>query len=192
MPDDVASGAYQHISSLTDVLALVGAFPADDPDNAGIPWVFTRNLYTRMEAQSIVKGSQAVALVCVNAGQSSSPLDYSTVRWQRLEVDIWVDPLRDQYGNITSPSETEGRGDDVFTALDRHLHRASSGDKTEQWGDLVTVNGIRMTAPVWYPVPDGDGLIRGVCFWDIGTFGSWDPTVGVGSGDTGAGGDTGH
>jgi hypothetical protein len=147
MPDDVGSGSYWYVSSLPDVLALVGSFPADDPDNAGIPWVFTRNLYTRMEAQSIVKGSQAVALVCINAGQSSSPLDYSTVRWQRLEIDLWIDPLRDQYGNITSPSETEGRGDDVFKALDSHLHRASSGDKTEVWGDLITVNSIRMTAP---------------------------------------------
>jgi len=190
MPDDVGSGSYYYISSLPDVLALIGSFPADDPDNAGIPWVFTRNLYTRMEAQSIVKGSQAVALVCINAGQSSSPLDYSTVRWQRLEIDLWIDPLRDQYGNITSPSETEGRGDDVFKALDSHLHRASSGDKTEVWGDLITVNSIRMTAPVWYPVPSGDGLIRGVCFYDVGTFGNVDVTVSVGDVDTGSGADT--
>jgi hypothetical protein len=187
--DDVASGGYQYVSSLPDVLAVIGSFPADDPDNAGIPWVFVHSLYTRMEAQSIVQGSRAVALVCVYAGQGSAVLDYSTVRWQRLEVDIWVDPLRDSFGNVTSPSETEHRGNDVFTVLDSHLHRASSGDKTVVWGDLVTVNSIRMTEPVWYPVPDGDGLIRGVVFYDVCTFGN--NIVQVGSGDAGAGGDAG-
>jgi len=169
--DDVASGCYQYLSSLSDVLALIGSFPDDDPDNGGIPWIFVRSIYTRMEAQSIVKGSQAVALVCSNAGQSSSVLDYSTVRWQRLEVDIWVDALRDQYGNVTSPSETEGRGFQVFSLLDSHLHRAALSDKMQQWGDLITINSFRLTEPMWYQVPDGDGLIRGVCFWDVGCFG---------------------
>lgn len=187
MPDDVATGAYQYLSGLSDVTALVGAFPADDPLNAGITWIFVRQLYTRMEASSIVKGSQAVALVCSNAGQSSSVLDYSSIRWQRLEVDIWVDPLRDSYGNITNPSETEGRGLTVFITLDSHLHRAAASDKMQQWGDLVTVNSIRMTEPVWYPVPDGDGLIRGVVFYDVGTYGNYDPTQQVGGGDSGGG-----
>lgn len=187
MPDDVAKGSYWFISGLPDVLALIGSFPADDPDNANIPWIFVRNVYTRMEDASIVKGSQAVSLVLSNAGQSSTPLDYSTVRWQRLEVDIWVDPLRDSLGNITSPSETEGRGLDVFAILDSHLHRAAASDKTQQWGDLITVSSVRMTEPVWYPVPDGDGLIRGVVFYDVGTYGNYDPTVQVGGSDTGGG-----
>ncbi len=189
--DDVASGAYWHISSLPDVLALIGSFPADDPDNAGISWIFVRSLFTRMEATSIVKGSQAVALVLVNAGHGTGVLDYSTMRGQRLEIDLWIDPLRDQYGNITSPSETQGRLLSVFSVLDSHLHRASSGDKTELWGDLVTVNCIRMTEPVIYPVPDGDGLIRGVVYYNVDTYGNYNPVVSVGSSDTGSGSDVG-
>ncbi len=189
MPNDVSGGAYHYIVTLPDVLALIGSFPDDDPENAGVPWVFVHSLYTRMEAQSVVKGTQAVALVCITAGLGSAVLDYSTVRWQKLEVDIWVDPLRDNLGNVTSPSETSHRGMKVFAALDSHLHRASCDDKTQVWGDLVTINGIRMTEPVSYPVPDGDGLIRMVCFWDIATYG-WD-IVSVGSGDVGSGGDTG-
>lgn len=187
MPDDVAKGSYWFIAGQPDVVALIGAFPADDPDNAGIPWIFVRNVFTRMEDISTVKGSQAVALVLSNAGQSSSPLDYSTVRFQRLEVDIWVDPLRDALGNVTNPSETEGRGLDIFAAIDSHLHRAAANEKTQQWGDLITVSSSRMTEPVWYPVPDGDGLIRGVVFYDVGCFGNSDPTVQVGAGDTGSG-----
>jgi hypothetical protein len=185
--DDVASGSYEFLSGLSDVLAVIGAFPADDPDNANIPWIFVRNIYTRMEDISIVKGSQAVSLVVSNAGQSTTPLDYSTIRWQRLEVDIWVDPLRDGMGNITNPSETESRGLDVFATLDAHLHRASSDDKTQVWGDLVTVNSIRMTEPVWYPVPDGDGLIRGAVFYDVGTYGNAPSVQQVGGGDSGGG-----
>lgn len=187
--DDVSQGAYYYLTSLSDVLALIGSFPDDDPDNSGVPWVFVHNLYTRMEAQSIVQGSQAVAIVCVYAGSGSGVLDYSTNRWQRLEVDIWIDPLRDELGNVTDPSEAENRGLRIFTVLDSHLHRASSDDKTQMWGDLVTINGIRRTEPVGYLIPDGDGLMRMVCFWDINTFGN--NIVSVGGGDTGSGGDSG-
>ena len=188
MPDDVASGAYTFLSGLPDVQAVVGSFPADDPDNPGVLWIFVRQLYTRMEAMSIVKGTQAVALVLMSAGQSATPLDYSTVRGQRLEVDIWVDPLRDSYGNITNPSETEGRGKNVFSVLDSHLHRAAFEQRSLMWGDLVTTGSTRMTEPQWYPVPDGDGLIRGACFYDVMTYGNYDPTVQVGGGDSGSGG----
>jgi hypothetical protein len=186
--DDVSQGAYYFLSSLPDVTAMIGSFPDDDPDNPGVPWVFVHSLYTRMEAQSIAQGSQAVAIVCVYAGQGSGSLDYSTVRNQRLEVDLWIDPLRDQYGNITAPSETEARGLDVFSVLDSHLHRASSGDKTMLWGNLVTIGCERMTEPVAYPVADGDGLIRMVFFYNVTTFGSY--VVQVGAGDAGSGGDT--
>lgn len=186
--DDVASGAYQFLSAQPDVVAVAGSFPADDPDNAGIPWIFVRNLATRLEDVSIVKGSRAVALVCVNMGMSVPPTPNSTARCQRLEVDIWVDPLRDSLGNVSSPSETQNRGDRVFTVIDSHLHRTGAPDNTQLWGDLVTAYSSRMTEPVWYPVPDGDGLIRGVCFWDVGTFGSWDPVFNVSSGESGTGG----
>jgi hypothetical protein len=190
MPDDVGGGAYHYISTLPDVLELIGSFPEDDPDNGGIPWLFVHSLYTRMEAQSIVKGTQAVALVCVYMGLGSAVLDYNTVRWQKLEVDIWVDPLRDSLGNVTSPAETSHRGRKVFSVLDSHLHRASSDDKTQVWGDLVTVNGLRATEPVAYPVPDGDGLIRMACFWDIATYGNTGIEQ-VGDTDVGGGADTG-
>jgi len=61
MADDEASGVYWHLSSLPDVLAVTGSFPADEPDNSSVPWIFVRNVYTRMEDVSIVNGSQAVA-----------------------------------------------------------------------------------------------------------------------------------
>jgi hypothetical protein len=188
--DDVASGVYYYLTSLPDVLAVTGSFPADDQDNANVPWIFVRNVYTRMEDMSIVKGSQAVALVCCYMGQASSPLDSSTVRFQRLELDIWVDPLRDSMGNITSPAETESRGLGVFGLLDSHLHRVNTDQMTETWGDLITVGSLRMTEPVWYEVPDGDGLIRGACFYSVGTYGH-SLTEYVGSSETGGGGDAG-
>lgn len=187
MADDVASGAYTYLASLSDVLALVGSFPADDPDNGGLPWIFTRNVYTRLEAASIVKGTQAVALVCCYMGMAASPNVSSTVRRVRLEVDIWVDPLRDSRGNVTNPSETESRGLNVYNTVDFHLHRVPTADNTQLWGDLVTVSSTRMTEPVWTPVPDGDGLIRGACFYAVDCFGTWDRVTQVGSGDGGGG-----
>jgi hypothetical protein len=185
--DDVASGAYWFLSNQPDVLAVVGSFPADDPDNGGLPWIFVRNVYTRMEDSSIVKHSQAVSLVCCYMGQAAPPVPMSSARQVRLEVDIWVDPLRDALGNVTNPSETENRGLMVFSVIDAHLHRVATDQNTVMWGDLVTVSAVRMTEPVWYPVPDGDGLIRGVCFYNIGIFGNDPQVMNVGSGDSGGG-----
>ncbi len=139
MADDVASGVYWHLSSLPDALGVTGSFPAEEPDN------------------SIVTGSQAVALVCCYMGQGRSPLETSTVRFQRLTIDIWVDPLRDVMGNVTNPSETEHRGLNVYSVLDSHLHRVATDQMTQLWGDLITVGSTRMSEPVWYQVPDGDG-----------------------------------
>jgi hypothetical protein len=62
---------------------------------------------------------------------------------------------------------------------------------TPQWGDLITVCSSRMSEPVWCPVPDGDGLIRGACFYSVGTFGNYGPVIQVGSGESGSGGDAG-
>lgn len=185
--DDVATGAYAFLSAQSDVLAVIGSFPADDPDNSGLPWIFVRSVYTRMEDVSVVKGSQAVSLVCCYMGGAAPPSDMSTARQVRLEVDIWVDPLRDAIGNVTNPSETENRGLTVFNTIDSHLHRMTTDQNTVMWGDLVTVSAVRMAEPLWYPVPDGDGLIRGVCFYNIGTFGNFDSVMQVGSGDTGGG-----
>lgn len=156
MADDVASGVYWHLSSLPDVLGVTGSFPLEEPDNSSVPWTFVRNVYTRMEDVSIVKGSQAVALVCY-MGQGRSPLETSTVRFQRLTIDIWVDPLRDVMGNVTNPSETEHHGLNVYSVLDSHLHRVATDQMTQLWGDLITVSSTRMSEPVWYQVPDGDG-----------------------------------
>jgi hypothetical protein len=157
MADDVASGVYWHLSSLPDVLGVTGSFPAEEPDNSSVPWTFVRNVYTRMGDVSIVKGSQAVALVCCYMGQGRSRLETSTVRFQRPKIDIWVDPLRDVMGNVTNPPETEHRGLNVYSVLDSHLHRVATDQMTQQWGDLITVGSTRMSEPVWYQVPDGDG-----------------------------------
>jgi hypothetical protein len=184
--DDLHSGAWQFLMSFPDVLAVLGSFPADDPVNPGQPWLFQHNIYQRMEAQSVVKGTQATAVVVIYAGQFTVPTDSSTARMQRLEVDIWADPLRDAYGNVTDPSETEGRVISVWQVLDSHLHRASSDYGMQLWGDLVTTSSSRLAEPVPYPVPDGDGLLRGVGYYGVSTFGN--NIVHVGSGDSGSGG----
>lgn len=185
--DDVASGAYDFLVNQPAVTAAIGSFPADDPDNAGVPWIFVRTPYTRMEDSSIVKGSQAVALVTCYMGQAASPVVMSTARQVRLEVDIWVDPLRDAMGNVTNPSETENRGLGIYDLIDSYLNRVAVDENTQLWGDLVTVSSARMSEPIWYPVPDGDGLIRGVCFYNVGCYGNAEQSEAVGSGDSGSG-----
>lgn len=171
--------------SFPDVVAAAGSFPADDPVNPGIPWIFQHNIYTRMEASSIVKGTQATALVVIYAGQFAVPSVSTTARNQRLELDIWVDPLRDAYGNVTDLNETEDRGNAVWALCDRHLHRAANDYGTILWGDLITTSCDRLSEPVWTPVPDGDGMLRGPSYYAVSTFGN--NVTYVGSGDAGGG-----
>ena len=191
MAVDVASGVYWHLSSLPDVLGVTGSFPAEEPDNSSVPWTVVRNVYTRMEDVSIVKGSQAVALVCCYMGQGRSPLETSTVRFQRLKIDIWVDPLRDVMGNVTNPSETEHRGLNVYSVLDSRLHRVATDQMTQLWGDLITVAATVCPSRCGIRCRTGTALIRGACFYSVGTFGNYGPVIQVGSGESGSGGDVG-
>jgi hypothetical protein len=167
--DDLVSGAVRYLSAQPDFTSLLGSFPFTDPSNPGVPFIFQRSLYIRVEGIAGLMGTQAVAAVCSYAGGWAAPLDHSSANFQRLSLEIYADPLRDSAGNITSPAETEARAKAVWKVADSHLHRIGS-PKTVLWGDLVTTSAQRQTEPVIYPVPDGDGLVRCQNYYGITTF----------------------
>lgn len=149
MVDSVAGGAVKYINTLPDVVALLGAYPANDPipANAGRPWVFNSDLGCTM------LGSASVALVCKNYGGVSVAAPLTTPRFLRLAVDFWVDPLRDAAGNAKETSgATVGRGLTVFSVLNTHLHRRTPDPVI--WGDLVTVGCELLTEPQFFEVSD--------------------------------------
>jgi hypothetical protein len=166
--DDLASGAVQYLLTFPDLLAMLGAFPASDPTNPGVPFLFLRNTYTRLEGQGGIKGTQGVALVCSNGGDWSSPSYQSSARFTRLQLEIYVDPIRDAGFQVVQPAETENRGWRTWSLADFHLHRLTP--ETVAWGTVTTVGCERLTGPVFYPIPDGDGMLRAEAFYGVSIF----------------------
>lgn len=167
MIDDVGSGAQQYLLGFTDVTSLLGAFAATDPNpaNAGLPWLFKDDLLTVME------GTSAAAVVCSPFGGWSAPIPLSSFDFERLSVEVYVDPLRDSANNITESSgATKQRGMAVFAAVKFRLHRTDPDTVT--WGDLVTTGCQLLTKPQFTKVPDGDGLLVGQSFYGV-TCGGW-------------------
>lgn len=165
--DNAASGATQYLKSLTDITALVGAFSSADPiaANAGQPYIFHVGLAG--ELLVVIKGTGASAIACSSAGGFQAGEPGTTAQYERLSVEFWVDVARDSYGNITETSGlTLSRAQQLYYTADSHLHRIPPGD-VAVWGDLVTVGCWRLTAPQFYAIPDGGGLLRGQAYYAV-------------------------
>lgn len=148
--DDVGTGAWKYLSQFSDVTSLLGSFPSNDPivANQNQPWLFTGDILTN------IKGSSSIAVVVSDFGGWSPPPQLGSQRFRRLRVDIWVDPVRSS-GNVSSTSAaTVNRGNQVFNAIHRHLHRRDPD--TVVWGDLVTFGCQLLSEPQFALVPDGD------------------------------------
>lgn len=158
MADDVVSGAVQYLLAQSSVVAALGSFPVGHPWYPQ-PYLFQRELFQRME------GTSSQACVLSYAGGWSPPERGSQAVFSRLSVEIWVDPLRDSSGNVTNPTETEARGRTTWKVLDSFLQWLDPDART--WGNLVLCGSERLTEPVLYAVPDGDGLLRAQWFYGL-------------------------
>ena len=167
--DDVGGGAVQYLVTFADVKALVGAFASNDPNPgfANQPWIFKDDPLARLE------GTGSSAIVCSYAGGWSEPTSLTTARYNRLSVELWTDPLRDASNNIVETSGvTKQRMQTLFNTVNLHLHRTNPD--MVMWGDLRTVGCQLITEPQPYPIPDGDGLLRGQAYYGVSWFGSSD------------------
>ncbi len=173
--DDIASGAVKILSSLADVTAALGSFPANDPNTTlqGKPWIFKDDLLVVMEGQSVFYATLALAVVCSDAGGWGDPAALTTPRFNRLKLDIHVDSLRDSGHSITETSGApKQRGKALFTLINTHLHRTNPD--MQLWGDLRTVGCQLLTEPSFVPMPDGDGVYTGTAYYGAVVFGSTD------------------
>jgi hypothetical protein len=164
--DDVGTGAVKYLAGYPDVLSRIGAVPPSDPigANAGQPWLFsdttTSGVLTRM------KGTQQAALVLADFGGWDVPPPLGSIRFRRLRVDVWIDPLRDGNNNVAETSSiTTNRGLRVFSAVQFRLQRKDPDAVT--WGDLVTTGCQLLTDIIFNPVPDGDWLQRGTAYFGV-------------------------
>jgi hypothetical protein len=175
--DNVASGAVKVLAALSDVTAAVGTFPASDTVNYGVPWIFNTDILVTMEGTSAVIGTNAMAIVCSDAGGWGEPMPLTTPRYNRLQVDFWVDPLRDSSHNITETAgATIQRGKQLFTLVNLHLHRTNPD--MQLWGDLRTVGCQLLTEPQFLGVTDaemgGVPVQKGTAYYGVSVFGATD------------------
>lgn len=147
--DDIVSAAVTYLVGFSDVLAAVSTF---DVGGLLMPGVFQYRPFAPIE------GSSGTAVIVESDGGWAGANIYNTMRFPRLLINVWADPIRDQGLNGVDPGEVRRRADQTFWVLDSHLHRPQGG--TQMWGQLRTVDCARLTEPVAYAVPDGDGLVR--------------------------------
>ncbi len=147
--DDIVQAAVTWLLGFPDVLDSVGTFIIDGVSSPGL---FQYNLWTPIE------GTGSTACVVDNDGGWTGPNNHNTLRFPRLLLNVWADPIRDGGSNSVDPGEVRRRATRTFEVLDSHLHRAYGGDQL--WGEVRTVDCVRLTEPAIYAVPDGDGLVR--------------------------------
>lgn len=152
--DDLVQGAVKWLAGFADITAVLGA-------TGEAPWLFQHELWAEVE------GSSATAAVIARGGGWTSPNEHNTMRFPRLALEIYADPLRDAGRNLTNPGEVYRRIEAAFDAFDRRLHRPASA--TVRWGGVRTLGCLRLAEPIVYPVPDGDGLLRLQAFYAVVT-----------------------
>lgn len=152
--DDIVQGAVKWLTTFDDVKAVLGAYDDDTP------YLYQNKLWSRVEI------TQSTAAVIRQAGGWAGANITNTMRFPRLVLEIWADPLRDSMGNITEPGETYRRIRDAYNVLDKRLHRPQGGD--QMWGSVRTISCVRLTEPDEpFPIPDGDGLLRLTAFYAV-------------------------
>lgn len=146
--EDIVTGAVRYLRTQPEVLDAVDTFTINGKLTPG---VFSYRLWTRME------GSQSTAVVIQHDGGWATPNIHNTLRFPRLVLNVWADPLRDEQNNNVDP-RVQGRANACFEIVDRFLHLTAGPDR--MFGSIRVVSCVRITEPVIYDVQDGDGLVR--------------------------------
>lgn len=155
VPDDLVSGALTYLRAQPELVAAVDVF------NIGgklTPGIFPYKLWDKME------GSQSTAVVIAHDGGWAAPNLDNTLRFPRLLVNVWTDPVRDANGNNVDPA-VQRRAYACFDIFDKYLHRVAGGE--QYWGTLRIIDCLRLTEPVFVDVTDGDGLVRLQAYYAI-------------------------
>lgn len=147
--DDIVSGAVTYLRAQPECVAAVGSFVIGGRATAGI---FQYRTWAKME------GSQSTSVVLASDGGWTGPNIQNTLRFPRLTMNIWADPLRDSTNNVIDPGEVMRRAFATYRVFDKYLHR--TGGPEVMFGTLRIISIVRLTEPITYVIPDGDGAVR--------------------------------
>lgn len=152
--DNIVQAAAKFLATRPTVLAVLGKFPATQT-----PYLFQNSLWTTME------NSQSTAAVLRYAGGWTGPNAHNTMRFPRLLLEVFCDPIRDEDNNIADPGEVRRRVEHAYKVIDKQLHHPQGGQ--QRWGDIRVLGCSRLTEPVVENVTDGSGLLRLTCTYAI-------------------------
>jgi hypothetical protein len=147
--DDIVSGATKFLLAQPETVAAVSSYIIG---GAQVPGIFQYRTWTDIEGTST-----SCVVLSTDGGWAGANL-HNTLRFPRLTLNVWVDPIRDSARNVTDPGEAMRRSFSVFKAFDRFLHR-TGGDEV-YFGTLRIISSTRLTEPTISAVSDGDGLVR--------------------------------
>jgi len=151
--DDIVQGCVKWLESKSDLTVMLGEFEE-----------FPNQYYLfQYEMGVVLEGTQKAAVVVDQMGSWASPNVHNSMKFPRLKIEIWVDPIRDPERNFVNRSETRRRMNAIYNTVDRYLHRPQGGEQI--WGTVRTVDCTRLGEPVIYPVGDGDAMLRGQVFY---------------------------
>ncbi len=152
--DDLVQGLVKWLLEFPDIAAVLGTYP-----DTSTPWLFQHSLWATVE------GSQGTAAVVSRGGGWAGANEHNTMRFPRISLELYADPIRDAARNLSDPGEVWRRIDAAFNAFDTRLHRPAGQDV--RWGDVRTLGCLRLGEPSVYPVPDGEGVLRLQCFYGV-------------------------
>lgn len=147
--DDIVSGAVTYLRAQPELIDAVSTFVIGGQPTAGI---FQYRPWAKFE------GTGKTGAVISNEGGWATANMHNTLRFPRLTVNIWADPLRDNVHNVVDPGEVMRRAHATYRVFDKYLHR--TGGPEVMWGQLRILACVRLVEPTIYIVPDGDGLVR--------------------------------
>lgn len=135
-----------------DALGLLGS------DSEWPRWIWENNL------NNLIENSQKVAVVLSPASSWTSPNTFNSLRFPRLQVDIWADPDRNDDLSVSVQNAKE-KINLVHLAMRRYLHSVSP--EIVFW-DTLRVLGSSNSGDVTYsPVSDSNGAFMGQTFYNL-------------------------
>jgi hypothetical protein len=152
---DIVNGCVLYLKAQPEVLAAVDTF-----DIQGVP---TSGIFSYQLACEIQQ-TQKLAVVVQHEGGWATPNIHNTLRFPRLLVNIWIDPIRDAQGNKADP-RIQARANACFEVIDKFLHMAAGGDL--MFGPVRVVDCVRLTEPAIDNVRDGDGMVLLRAFYAV-------------------------
>jgi hypothetical protein len=149
MTMNIVRAAYEWLAASDDLTDLLG--------NSTLwgPWIF-QGVDETSEPYVAMEGTSAACVMVWQQGGWSAPNTHNTMKFPKLNVEVYLDPPRDAARNVID-RDVVSQFQPIWDQLDKLLHRPQGGDML--WGTR-RVLGSHAQNGAWdiFPNPDTDGV----------------------------------